>query len=91
MPRSFKEVIEHAEALAARLDDLEPDAQDVKSAEVLAGLRQAVMNRAAAERRIAELVSTARQEGHSWSAIGAMLRTSGEAARQRYAEIIKKA
>ncbi|HSH59577.1 MAG TPA: hypothetical protein VK988_08050 [Acidimicrobiales bacterium] len=87
MPRSFKEVIEHAEELAAHLDKLDPDSADVRDAKALAELRQAVLDRAAAEARIAELVSTARQGGHSWSAIGAMLGTSGEAARQRYTDI----
>ena len=47
-------------------------------------LRQAVLKRAAAESEIAELVTVARSEGQAWSAIGAMLGTSGEAARQRY-------
>lgn len=34
---------------------------------------------------IAEAVTNARQAGVSWSAIGGMLGTSGEAARKRYA------
>jgi hypothetical protein len=48
-------------------------------------LRDAVSERAATERRIAEAVTNARQAGVSWSAIGGMLGTSGEAARKRYA------
>ncbi len=87
MPRSLKEVIEHGEQLAARLDALEPGAGDIKDGEVLAELRGAVLDRAAQEARIAGLVKAARLAGHSWSAIAAMLGTSGEAARQRYAEI----
>ncbi len=86
MPRSLKEVIEHGEQLAARLEALEPGAGDIKDAEVLAELRGAVLDRAAQEARIAGLVKAARHDGHSWSAIAAMLGTSGEAARQRYAE-----
>jgi hypothetical protein len=31
-------------------------------------------------------VRAARADGHSWAAIGAMLGTSGEAARQRYSD-----
>lgn len=42
-----------------------------------------VTERAANERRIAEMVE-ARKAGVSWSAIGGMLGTSGEAARKRY-------
>jgi hypothetical protein len=44
----------------------------------------AATERAATERRIAETVATARETGVSWSAIGGMLGTSGEAARKRY-------
>ena len=47
-------------------------------------LRKAFRVRADAERRLAEAVSAAREDGHSWAAIGAMVGTSGEAARQRY-------
>ncbi len=90
MPRSFKEVIGHAEELADQLDNLEPDSAGIRDASVLAELRQAVLDRAAAEARIAELVGRARHEGHSWSAIGAMLGTSGEAARQRYSDIVER-
>lgn len=41
--------------------------------------------RAATERRIAQAIISARQAGVSWSAIGSMLGTSGEAARKRQA------
>jgi hypothetical protein len=46
--------------------------------------------RADAERRLAEAVEVARDDGHSWSSIGAMVGTSGEAARQRYGQRIPK-
>jgi hypothetical protein len=36
------------------------------------------------ERALAAAVRAAREDGHSWAAIGTMLGTSGEAARQRY-------
>ncbi len=42
--------------------------------------------RAATERRLAEAVTAARTAGASWSAIGGMLGTSGEAARKRYGQ-----
>jgi len=35
------------------------------------------------EADLADTVSIARAQGHSWAAVGAMLGTSGEAARQR--------
>jgi hypothetical protein len=84
VPRSFKEIIEHADELSARLHEFEARADDVKDARSLRELRRAVLDRAAAEAYVAELVTVARGEGHAWSAIGAMLGTSGEAARQRY-------
>jgi hypothetical protein len=85
MPRSFQEIIEHADELSAQLDELQPRTEDIRDARTLRKLRQAVLKRAAAESQIAELVTVARAEGQAWSAIGAMLGTSGEAARQRYA------
>lgn len=47
-------------------------------------MRQSVMARSAAERAIQEAVAVARSQGYSWRPIGALIGTSGEAARQRY-------
>lgn len=47
-------------------------------------MRAALATRNDAEARLADAVSFARADGHSWAIIGAMLGTSGEAARQRY-------
>jgi hypothetical protein len=49
-------------------------------------LRRAAYRRALVERELVEAVRQAREEGASWSKIGEHLGTSGEAARQRYAE-----
>jgi hypothetical protein len=84
MPRSFQQIIEHADELSAQLDELQPRTEHIRDARTLRKLRQAVLKRATAESQIAELVTVARVEGQAWSAIGAMLGTSGEAARQRY-------
>lgn len=86
MPRTIDEIINQAEELAARFEHHEPDANDIKDATALRELRQAFMTRADAERRIAMAVAKARFEGHSWSSIGAMVGTSGEAARQRFGQ-----
>ena len=83
VPRTLNEILQHADELERRFADHEP--ADVRDAAPLRALRDAVTERAATERRIAEAVSTARKAGVSWSAIGAMLGTSGEAARKRYA------
>ena len=84
MPRSFQKIIDHADELSAQLEELQPRTEDIRDARTLRKLRQAVLKRAAAESEIAELVTVARAEGQAWSVIGAMLGTSGEAARQRY-------
>lgn len=89
MPRSLQEILEHADELERRFADHQP--ADVRDAAPLRALRDAVTERAATERRIAQAVTAARQAGVSWSAIGGMLGTSGEAARKRYAEGIKMA
>ncbi|MBA3250557.1 MAG: hypothetical protein H0T66_09705 [Geodermatophilaceae bacterium] len=82
MPRSLQEILDHADELARRFED--HDRADVRDAAPLRAIRDAVTGRAANERRVAETVATAREAGVSWSAIGAMLGTSGEAARKRY-------
>lgn len=83
MPRSLQEILDHADELGRRFEDHEPS--DVRDAAPLHAIREAVTERAASERRIAQAVASAREAGVSWSAIGAMLGTSGEAARKRYA------
>ncbi len=86
MPRTVDEILQHADELAARFEDYElSDAQELDPAAV-ALLRAAVQERCAAERHIIEAISTARASGMSWSAIGSFVGTSGEAARQRYAD-----
>lgn len=86
MPRSLKEILEHADELQQRAECHEPDTDAIKDAAALRALRQAALERARSERDLATRVRAARAEGHSWQAIGAMLGTSGEAARQRYRE-----
>lgn len=84
MPRTMQEIIDHADELASRFADHEPDPEHVRDADALAKVRALVLARSAAERDLGAAVAAARDEGHSWAAIGAMLGTSGEAARQRY-------
>jgi len=86
MPRTAKEILDQAHELAARFEAHDPDLADIKDAVSLRAVRLAFQNRADAERRLADAVSVARAEGQSWAAIGAMVGTSGEAARQRYGQ-----
>ncbi len=82
MPRSLREILEHADELSRRFEEHEP--KDVRDAAPLRAIGKAVTERAVTERRVAETVAAARDAGVSWSAIGTMLGTSGEAARKRY-------
>ena len=86
MPRTVDEILQHADELAARLEDYEPsDAHELDPAAVRL-LQTAVQERSAAERHIIDAISAARASGMSWSAIGSFVGASGEAARQRYAD-----
>ncbi|MGF1617055.1 MAG: hypothetical protein ACFCU2_04510 [Acidimicrobiia bacterium] len=84
MPRTIDQIIARAEELAARFEEHEPAPEGIRDAEALRPVRGAFLARAEAEQRVREAVFRARAEGHSWASIGAMVGTSGEAARQRY-------
>ncbi len=90
MPRTIDEILDQADELAARFEAHEPDPTDVTDAAALRTVRHAFQARADAERHLADAVSVARAEGHPWAAIGAMVGTSGEAARQRYGRPVPK-
>ena len=85
MPRSVEEILQHADELAARFENYEPNPADELDPTVVTLLREAVRERSQAERHLLDAVRTARQSGMSWSAIGALVGTTGEAARQKYA------
>lgn len=87
MPRSLKEILERADEFADRFERFDPGADDARDAMPLRAVRAASEERVVVEARLAEAVSVARAEGHSWAAIGAMVGTSGEAARQRYGRV----
>lgn len=74
-----------ADEFADRFEGHDPDPAAIKGAAALRAVRRAAHAHADAERRLADEVSVARAEGHSWTAIGAMLGTSGEGAPERYA------
>ena len=85
MPRTVEEILAHADDLAARFESYDTDPAHELDAKAVGLLRAAVAERSAAERHIVEAVRAARAAGLSWSAIGAFVGSSGEAARQRYA------
>ncbi|MDQ1289849.1 MAG: hypothetical protein QG622_3415 [Actinomycetota bacterium] len=84
MPRSVDEILQHADELAARFEDYEPDPSDELDAGAVTLLRAAIHERSQAERHLTEAIRAARTSGMSWSAIGTLVGTTGEAARQRY-------
>ena len=86
MPRSLQDILDRADLLADRFESHEPDPAEVRDATALRAVRSAFAELAEAEARLASAVSVARAQGYSWSAIGAMVGTSGEAARQRYGQ-----
>jgi hypothetical protein len=88
MPRTTQEILDHADELAARFEHHEPTDHAARDASALALVRTAFLARAAAERQLVDAVIKARQQGHSWASIGAMVGTSGEAARQRYGQAV---
>jgi hypothetical protein len=90
VPRSTEEILAHADELAQRFAGHEPVPDRIKGARALRDSASAIERRASAEREIAAAVTVARAEGHSWAAIGAILGTSGEAARQRYGAHARK-
>jgi len=89
MPRTMQEIIDSAEALADRFESYTPSPRDRRDERALEALRRAVSARAGAERDLVAAVSAARDAGYSWAAIGTLIGTSGEAARQRYAQLVK--
>ncbi|WP_092625585.1 hypothetical protein [Jiangella sp. DSM 45060] len=88
MPMSLQEALEHADELARRIEEREPDPDGFKDARSLGAIYRAVQARAQADRDIVEAVTEARRVGLPWWLIGSYLGTSGEAARQRYSKLI---
>ena len=84
MPRTVDEILQHADQLAARFEDYEPDPADELDPGAVALLRAAIRERSDAERHVLDAVKAAREAGLSWASIGLFIGTSGEAARQRY-------
>jgi hypothetical protein len=84
MPRTIDEIAASADKLAARFENYDPPDGAGRDAAPLRELRKASETYALAHRALIDAVSVARAAGHSWTSIGAMVGTSGEAARQRY-------
>ncbi|GAA2247720.1 hypothetical protein N1031_17710 [Herbiconiux moechotypicola] len=84
MPRSLEEIAALDEYYSARCEAYEPDPADEIDIRAHDELVAAAAARAAAEMRLAAAVVAARNGNMTWGTIGAIVGTSGEAARQRY-------
>jgi hypothetical protein len=84
MPRTVEEILAQADEFASRFKTYESAPGGKKDAAALRSVREAFEDLALAQKRLAERVAVAKASGHSRASIGAMLGTSGEAARQRY-------
>lgn len=79
MPRSIQEILDHADELAQRFENLDPDvATEVPVEEYL--LQRAVVTRARSEQQLLDAVAQARAKGLSWQKIGSLIGTSAQAA-----------
>jgi hypothetical protein len=88
MPRSIQEILDHADELAKRFEDYEPDPADERPvAEYLLG--RAALARARSERQIVDAITAARANSVSWQRIGELLGTSAQAAQQRYGAVVE--
>jgi hypothetical protein len=88
MPRSIQEILDHAEDLAQRFEDLDPaEAREIPVEEYL--LQRAVMTRARSEQQLLDAVAKARSKGLSWQKIGELIGTSAQAAQQRYGSFVE--
>ena len=88
MPQSIQDILDHADELAERFENFDPDqAVDVPAEEYL--LQRAVVARARSEQQLIETVAKARSAGISWQKIGALVGTSAQAAQQRYGAFLE--
>jgi hypothetical protein len=88
MPRSIQDILDHADELASRFENLDPEkAVEIPVEEFL--LQRAVVARARTEHQVLDAVSKARSAGVSWQKIGALLGTSAQAAQQRYGAVLE--
>lgn len=88
MPRSIQDILDHADELAQRFENLDPD-QVVEIPVVEYALQRAIVARARSEHQLVEAIAKARAAGVSWQKIGALVGTSAQAAQQRYGAVLE--
>jgi len=90
MPKSVQEVIDTLDKYEEMIEKFAPSSENEVDAETFRLLREAALERIKLEKQISILVNQARENNFSWSFIGTILGTTGEAARQRYGSLVKK-
>ncbi len=88
MPRSIQEILDHADELAKRFEDCEPDPADERPVEEYL-LERAALARARSEQQIVDAITAARAKNVPWQRIGDLLGTSAQAAQQRYGVVVE--
>jgi hypothetical protein len=87
MPRTIREVLEHADELAHRFETHEFAVGDERPVEEYL-VQRAVIARARSEQALLDAVTTARANGMTWQLLGELLGTSAQAAHQRYGALV---
>ncbi|NBQ43227.1 MAG: sigma-70 family RNA polymerase sigma factor [Mycobacteriaceae bacterium] len=92
MPRTREQLQQAAEAAEQWLDSLDPAAIDLANADAsrLRRIGNAVRAVASSQNELASAVAAAREHGHTWSQIAAMLGTSRQAAQERFGNLAKR-
>ncbi len=88
MPRTMQQILDQADELAAQFESYEPDPADHRDPAPVLAMREAIKTRAAAEAALTAAIAAARSAGYSWATVGTIIGTSGEAARQRYGQLV---
>ena len=92
MPRTREQLQEAADAAERWLDSLDPAtiASPDTDASRLRRVGDAVRDVASGQVELADAVAGAREHGHTWTQIAAMLGTSRQAAQERYGKLAER-
>lgn len=86
MRRSLTDLIANADSLADAFENYDPASANFDAPlPPLMAVKLAAFRRGQAEKELAEAIHAAREADLSWREVGEAIGTSGEAARQRYA------
>lgn len=83
MRRSMDDVLAHADEIAARFEDFDPDGAEVTERPEVVNLYRALVEQRDAERNIVVAMQRLHADGLSYQKIGKMAGVSGEAIRQK--------